>query len=77
MAVLEAPRPDTKASKSLFISDAQMEEFRAIAARQFEDAGIEYDPTATAEDSRQAFLKAGIRPEENFLSRGIVEAREE
>lgn len=74
MAVLETPRPETK---SLFISDAQMEEFRAITARQFEEMEIEYDPTATAADSRRAFLKAGIRPEENFLSRGIIEAREE
>ena len=54
-----------------------MEEFRAITARQFEEMEIEYDPTATAADSRRAFLKAGIRPEENFLSRGIIEAREE
>ncbi len=33
MAVLETPRPDTKAIKSLFISEEQMEEFRAISAR--------------------------------------------
>ena len=74
MAVLETPRPDTK---SLFISEEQMQEFRAIVARQFEEAGIAYDPTATAEDSQRAFLEAGIRPEENFLSRGIIAAREE
>lgn len=77
MAVLETPRPDTKAIKSLFISEEQMEEFRAITARQFEEAGIVYDPTATAEDSRRAFREAGICPDANFLSRGIIAAREE
>lgn len=74
MAVLETPRPDTK---SLFISEEQMEEFRAIVARQFEEMGIEYDPTATAEDSRRAMRAEGIRPEENLFSRGIIAAREE
>ncbi len=74
MAVLEKTRPEVE---TLFIGEAQMDDLRAIAARQFEELGIEYDPTATAQDARRAFLEAGFRPEDNELSRGIIAAREE
>jgi len=74
MATLEKTRPGVE---TLFIGEEQMEGLRAIAARQFEELEIEYDPTATAEDSRRAFLGAGFRPEDNEFSRGIIAAREE
>ena len=74
MTVLEKTRPNAEA---LFISEKQMDELRAIVAQQFEELGIEYDPTATAEDSRRAIRAAGFRPEDNEFSRGIIAAREE
>lgn len=39
--------------------------------------GIEYDPTATAEQSRAMILADGVQPEDCIFSRGIIEAREE
>ncbi len=54
MAVLETPRPDTK---SLVIGEEQMEEFRAIAARQFEEMVIEYNSHVTAIEVR-AMMRA-------------------
>lgn len=74
MAILEKPHPDVAA---LFISPEQMGKFRAIVAQQFEEFGIEYDPTATAEDSRKAMRAEGIRAEDNEFSRAIIAAREE
>ena len=76
MAVLDKPAVNPKA-EALFISEEEMDELRAIVARQFEAFEIEYDPTATAEDSRRALLAAGLRPEDNEISRGIIAAREE
>lgn len=76
MAVLEKPSANP-AVEALFVSAEQMDEIRAIVAQQFEELGIEYDPTATAEDSVRAMLADGIRPEDNFLSRAIIAAREE
>ena len=81
MAVLDKPTINPNVgnprAEALFISEERMDEISAIVARQFEELGIEYDPTATAEDSRRAMLADGIRPEDNFLSRAIVAAREE
>ncbi len=76
MAVLEKTRVNPKA-EALFISAEGMDELRAIVARQFEELGIDYDPTATVEDSRRAIFAAGVRPEDNEFSRGIIAAREE
>ncbi len=74
MAVLESPHPDVE---RLFISGEQMDELRAIVAQQFEELGIEYDPTATAEDARRAMRAEGIRAEDNEFSQDIIAAREE
>ncbi len=74
MALLEKPRAD---AASLFISEEQMDELRAIVAQQFEELGIEYDPTATADDARRMMRAEGIRAEDNEFSRGIIAAREE
>ena len=76
MAVLEKPNANP-AIEALFVSAKQMDEIRALVAQQFEEFGIEYNPTATAEDSVRAMLADGIRPEDNFLSRAIIAAREE
>lgn len=54
-----------------------MEELREIAVRQFDELGIEYDLSVASVQLRKAMVAAGIRPEENLLSRGILEAREE
>lgn len=56
---------------------ASKEELQETVARQFDALGWEYDLTATAEDSYQAMLADGIRPEDNFLPRAIIAAREE
>lgn len=74
MVVLEKARPNAEA---LFISAEQMDELRAIVAQQFEEFGIEYDPTATADDARRMMRAEGIRAEDNEFSRGIIAAREE
>ncbi len=76
MAVLEKMRvePDIEA---LFIDEEHMNELRAIVAQQFEELGIEYDLTATAEDARRMMRADGIRAEDNEFSRGIIAAREE
>lgn len=76
MPVLDKPGVSSKAA-ALFISEEKMDELRAIVAQQFEEFGIDYDPTATAEASRRALLAAGLRPEDNEISRGIIAAREE
>ena len=81
MQVLDKPNVTGKTAPSqaegLFISEEKMDEFRAIVARQFEEFGIDYDPTATAEKVRAMMRAEGIRPEDNFLSRAIIAAREE
>jgi hypothetical protein len=38
-------------------------------------AGIVHDPSATSEKVREMMLAAGIRPEENILSRDIIRAK--
>lgn len=75
MTILEKPNANPTV-EALFISGEQMDELRAIVAQQFEELGIEYDPAATAEDSRRTLLEAGFRPEDNEFSRGIIAARE-
>lgn len=65
------PVPELEA---MFADKAELQE---IVARQFDAMGWEYDPAVTAEDSHQAMLADGVRPEDNFLSRAIIAAREE
>ena len=76
MAVLEKAVVNLKAD-ALFISAEAMEELRAMAARQFEEFGIEYDPHVTVEQIRAMMRAEGIRAEDNEFSRGIIAAREE
>ena len=73
MTVVEKPT----AAPELEAMFADKQELQEIVARQFDEMGWEYDPAATAEDSYRAMLADGIRPEDNFLSRAIVAAREE
>lgn len=77
MAVLDKPKAGNPRAEMLLVSEEQMDEFRAVVARQFDEFGIDYDPTATAEDARRALRNAGFLPENNEISRGIVAAREE
>lgn len=81
MQVLDKPSTSettaTPQPELLFISEEKMKEFRAIVARQFEEFGIDYDPNVTPEQVWAIMRADGIRPEDNFLSRAIVSAREE
>lgn len=56
---------------------ADKNELRRLMAEQNRLMGILPDPTATAEKAQAMSLALGIRPEENLLSRGIVEMRDE
>ena len=76
MAVLEKPVVNPKA-EALLITPEAMEDLRAMAARQFEEFGIEYDPYVTADQVRAMMRAEGIRAEDNEFSRGIIAAREE
>jgi hypothetical protein len=49
------------------------EEFDQLLA----SLGLSDVPVLTPEQLQQEFLKAGIRPEDNAFSRGIIEMREE
>ena len=72
MAILETEL------KSLFVDK---EEIRRIIAEQNAKSGFVPDPTATPQRARAMVEKclraAGLRPEDNVFSRGIIEAREE
>ncbi len=64
--------------KSLFIDKAEV---RRIVAEQNAKTGCVPDPTATPQKARamgeRCLRAAGLRPEDNVFSRGIIEAREE
>lgn len=49
----------------------------ALARRINEQAGIPLNSNATAEQTQQMLLDAGIVPEDNIASREIVRMREE
>jgi hypothetical protein len=51
-------------------------EFEAIWARVKEQMGIRGEPIG-AEKLQERMLASGIKPEDNILSRGIIEMREE
>lgn len=67
MAILERDMTSLLADKS---------QLRRMIAEQNAKMGITSDPTATAEAAQAMSLTLGIRPEENLLSRGIIEMRE-
>ncbi len=56
---------------------ADKKELRRLMAEQNKIMGVAPDPTATAEKAQAMSLALGIRPEENLLSRGIIEMRDE
>jgi hypothetical protein len=64
------PKPDLN---TLF---ADKKVIQRIVAEQNERMGFVPDPTATAEQAREAILADGVRPEDNLFSRGIIQARE-
>jgi hypothetical protein len=49
---------------------------QALAAKVLEEMGIRGEPVPP-EELRRMMAEAGIKPEENLFSRGIVEMREE
>jgi hypothetical protein len=62
--------------QTLVESERDHEEIKAIWARVLEQLGIHGEPIG-AEKLRERMLASGIKPEDNMLSRGIIEAREE
>ena len=56
--------------------DRAPEEIEAIWAQTLEEMGIRGEPIG-AEKLRERMLASGIKPEDNRLSRGIIEMREE
>ena len=69
MAVVR--KPDVK---ELFLDK---KEVQRLVAEQMRIMGIPDDPTATPEKAQQMMAALGIKPEENWFSRGIIAAREE
>ena len=57
-------------------SERAHEEIKAIWARALEQMGIRGEPIG-AKKLREMMLAEGIKPEDNILSRGIIEMREE
>lgn len=76
MPVLEKPGVSLE-EDTLFIGEEKMDELRAIVSQQFEEFGMEYNPHVTPQQVWAMMLADGIRPEDNFLSRAIIAAREE
>ncbi len=60
--------------KELFVDK---KETQRLVAEQYAIMGIEGDPTATPQKAQEMTEALGIRPEENWLSRAIIAAREE
>ena len=56
---------------------ADKELLRQIVLAMNAEIGLEYDPTATAEESRRMILADGVRPEDNLFSCGIISAGNE
>jgi len=52
-------------------------DLRRLMAEQNKLMGVTRDPTATGERAQAMSLALGIRPEENSLSCGIIEMRDE
>lgn len=59
------------------IQATEREKLRAILHEVYAKAGFEYDPNATAKQSRQFALDDGVRPEDKLFSCGIIAARDE
>ena len=57
-------------------AQSEHEEIKAIWARALEQMGIRGEPIG-AEKLQALMLAEGIKPEDNILSRGIIEMREE
>ncbi len=60
----------------LLESEREHAEIKAIWARMLERLGIHNKPIG-AKKLQEMMLASGIKPEDNILSRGIIEAREE
>jgi hypothetical protein len=52
-------------------------EVQRMVAEQMKIMGIPDDPTATPEKAQALTEACGIKPEENYFSRGIIAARNE
>jgi hypothetical protein len=55
----------------------EKEKLRAILHSLYAEMGFEYDPEATAQQSREFALEDGVRPEDKLFSCGIIAARDE
>lgn len=61
-------------SRPLFLDKKRLQE---IVAEQNREMGFVPDPNATPQKARAMMIAAGIRPEDNLGSCGILAAREE
>ena len=73
----EAPVPlDKVLLKGMHYSDPAT--LLPLIDEAYRKMGIEItQPAPTAEEVQELMLREGVRPEDNILSRGIIEAREE
>ena len=65
---------DERPANPLFADKAKI---REIVNRVNAEIGFVPDPAATAEKAQKMMLDAGIRPEDNLASCGIIAARDE
>jgi hypothetical protein len=71
---MAAPAPDPLAG--VHFSDPKA--LLPLLDEAFAQMGIDVtQPALTAEEVQQLMLREGVRPEDNILSRAIIEAREE
>lgn len=56
---------------------ADKKQLQALMAQQNARMGVTADPAATAEKAQALSQAFGVGPEENLLSRGIIEMRDE
>jgi hypothetical protein len=69
-----APRPDPLAG--IWFSDPKA--LLPLLDKAFVEMGIDVtQPAPTPEEVQPLMLREGVKPEDNILSRGIIEAREE
>lgn len=74
---IAAAQPVTKPNPLAGIKFADKEPLRKAFDELFARMGISHIKPIGAEKLQEMMLKAGIKPEDNIFSRGIIETREE
>ena len=78
-SVVSGAPPQSQAVNPLAgLKFADTKALRPIIDKAFTEMGIDItQPAPTPEEVQQLILREGVKPEDNILSRGIIEAREE